>query len=60
MLLLFLYLTLRQLENLLTRGCIPHFEKSAGLYDLWLLVRNPGMLAFVLAFIAKIIMNRVL
>ncbi|HIX89452.1 MAG TPA: CPBP family intramembrane metalloprotease [Candidatus Agathobaculum pullicola] len=59
-LLLFLYLTLRQLENLLTTGRIPHFERSAGLYDLWLLVRNPGMLAFVLAFIAKIIMNRVL
>ena len=59
-LLLFLYLTLRQLEHLLTRGCIPHFEKSAGLYDLWLLVRNPGMLAFVLAFVAKLIMNRVI
>ena len=59
-LLLFLYLTLRQLESLLTRGCIPHFEKSAGLYDLWLLVRNPGMLAFLLAFVAKLIMNRVI
>ena len=59
-LLLFLYLTLRQLEHLLTRGCIPNFEKSAGLYDLWLLVRNPGMLAFVLAFVAKLIMNRVI
>nr|WP_297275262.1 type II CAAX endopeptidase family protein [uncultured Agathobaculum sp.] len=59
-LLLFLYLTLRELETLLTRGCIPHFEKSAGLYDLWLLVRNPGMLAFVLAFAAKLIMDRVL
>ena len=59
-LLLFLYLTLRQLEHLLTRGCIPHFEKSAGLYDLWLLVRNPGMLAFLLAFVAKLIMNRVI
>lgn len=59
-LLLFAYLTLRALENLLTRGCIPHFEKSAGLYDLWLLVRNPGMLAFVLAFVAKLILNRVL
>ena len=58
-LLLFLYLTLRELETLLTRGCIPHFEKSAGLYDLWLLVRNPGMLAFFLAFIAKLILNRV-
>lgn len=57
--LLFLYLTLRELETLLTRGCIPHFEKSAGLYDLWLLVRNPGMLAFFLAFIAKLIVNRV-
>lgn len=59
-LLLFLYLTLRELETLLTKGCIPHFEKSAGLYDLWLLMRNPGMLAFFLAFIAKLIVNRVL
>ncbi len=58
-LLFFLYLTLRELETLLTRGCIPHFEKSAGLYDLWLLVRNPGMLTFFLAFIAKLIVNRV-
>ena len=59
-LLLFLYLTLRELETLLTRGCITKNKKSAGLYDLWLLVRNPGMLAFVLAFAAKLIMNRVL
>ena len=59
-LLLFLYLTLRELETLLTRGCFLHFEKSAGLYELWWLVRNPGMLAFVLAFAAKLIMNRVL
>ena len=55
--LLFFYLTLRTFENLLTRGAIPHFEKSAGLYDLWLLVRNPGMLAFVLAFAAKLILD---
>lgn len=59
-LLLFLYLTLRALQDLLVRGCIPHFEKSAGLYDLWLLVRNPGMLAFALAFVAKLVLNRVL
>lgn len=58
--LLSLYLTLRSLEGLLARDVIPHFEKSAGLYDLWLLIRNPGMLAFVLAFAAKLIVNRVL
>lgn len=58
--LLCLYLTLRALEQLLVKGSIPHFEKSAGLYDLWLLVRNPGMLAFVLAFAAKLILSRVL
>lgn len=58
--LLSLYLMLRTLEDLLTRGAIPHFEKSAGLYDVWLLLRNPGMLAFVLAFVAKLILNRVL
>ena len=58
--LLSLYLTLRSLEGLLARDVIPHFEKSAGLYDLWLLIRNPGMLAFVLAFAAKLIVNRML
>ncbi len=58
--LLCLYLTLRALEQLLVKGSIPHFEKSAGLYDLWLLVRNPGVLAFVLAFAAKLILSRVL
>lgn len=58
--LLCLYLTLRALEQMLVKGSIPHFEKSAGLYDLWLLVRNPGMLAFVLAFAAKLILSRVL
>lgn len=59
-LLLFLYLSLRSLESLLTRGAIPHFEKSAGLYDLWLLSCNPGILAFVLAFVVKLIFDVVL
>lgn len=56
-LLLFLYLSLRSLENLLTRGSVPHFEKSAGLYDLWLLIRNPGVAAFALAFVAKLVLD---
>lgn len=57
LLLLFLYLSLRSLENMLVKDMIPHFEKSAGLYDLWLLVRNPGVAAFVLAFVAKLILD---
>ena len=56
-LLLFLYLSLRALEGMLVKGQVPHFEKSAGWYDLWLLVRNPGVAAFVLAFIAKLILD---
>ncbi|HIV97222.1 MAG TPA: CPBP family intramembrane metalloprotease [Candidatus Agathobaculum stercoravium] len=56
-LLLFLYLSLRALESMLVKGAIPHFEKSAGLYDLWLLVRNPGVAAFVLAFAAKLVLD---
>ncbi|MDO5142746.1 MAG: CPBP family intramembrane metalloprotease [Eubacteriales bacterium] len=54
LLLLFLYLTLRALEILLARDAIPRFEKSAGLYDLWLLLREPGIVAFVLAFVADL------
>ena len=42
---------------MLVKDMIPHFEKSAGLYDLWLLVRNPGVAAFVLAFVAKLILD---
>ena len=42
---------------MLVKGAIPHFEKSAGLYDLWLLVRNPGVAAFVLAFAAKLVLD---
>lgn len=56
-LLLFAYLTLRAAEDLLIKGYIPHFEKSAGLYDLWLLVRNPGVIAFAAAFIVKIVLR---
>ncbi len=56
-LLLFLYLSLRSLETMLAKDMIPHFEKSAGLYDLWLLIRNPGVAAFVLAFAAKLILD---
>ena len=57
-LLLFLYLSLRSLEKLLTKGSVPHFEKSAGLYDLWLLIRNPGVAAFALAFVAKLVLDQ--
>ena len=57
MLLLFLYLSLRALERLLVRGQVPHLEKSAGLYDLWLLIQNPGVLAFALAFAANLILG---
>lgn len=57
LLLLFLYLTLRAMEMLLIKGIIPRFDKSAGLYDLWLLVRNPGVIAFVLAFAAKLVLE---
>ena len=39
------------------RGSIPHFEVSAGWYDLWLLVKEPGFIVFVLAFAGKIILN---
>ena len=55
--LLFLYLSLRTLETMLVKGRIPHFEKSAGLYDLWLLMRNPGTAAFALAFAAKLVLD---
>ena len=57
MLLLFLYLSLRALERLLVRDQVPHLEKSAGLYDLWLLIQNPGVLAFALAFAANLILG---
>ncbi len=57
LLLLFLYLTLRSAERLLARGDIPHFEKSAGGYDALLLIRNPGMLAFLLAFAARAVLH---
>src|SRR5699024_12390334 len=45
-LLLLLYLSLRALEGMLSKGMVSHFEKSAGWYDLWLLLRSPGVLAF--------------
>ena len=41
------------LGKMLARGSIPHFEFSAGWYDLWLLVKEPGFIVFVLAFAAK-------
>lgn len=56
-LLLFLYLTLRSAEILLAKGSIPHFEKSAGLYDVLLLVQNPGVAAFVIAFAVKAVLH---
>lgn len=52
-----LYFTLRKAENMLIRGMFPHMEKGAGLYDLFLLMRNPGAAIFVLAFLVKIIMR---
>ena len=55
--LLFAFLTLCTLEKMLTRGSIPHFVVSAGWYDVWLLVKDPGFIVFVLAFAGKIIMN---
>ena len=42
---------------MLSKGMVPHFEKSAGWYDLWLLVRSPGVLAFALAFVARLILD---
>ncbi|MGI6181561.1 MAG: CPBP family intramembrane glutamic endopeptidase [Agathobaculum sp.] len=56
-LLLFVYLTLRSAEQLLAKGRIPHFEKSAGLYDVVLLVRNPGVVAFFAAFLVKTVLH---
>lgn len=57
LLLLFVYLTLCAVEKLLIRGDIPHLDRSAGLYDVLLLVRNPGVLVFVLAFAAKAVLR---
>ena len=56
-LLLFLYLTLRGAEGLLAKGYIPHLDKGAGLYDLFLLVRNPGVIAFIVAFLVKVVLH---
>ena len=55
--LLFAFLTLDTLGKMLARGSIPHFEVSAGWYDLWLLVKEPGFIVFALAFAGKIILN---
>ena len=57
LLLLFAFLTLYTLEKMLVRNSIPHFEVSAGWYDMWLLVREPGFIVFVLAFIGKLVME---
>lgn len=58
-LLLFLYLTVRTAQGMLVRDSVPHFAKSAGLYDLWLLMRNPGVLVFAVAFVAKIVLDMI-
>lgn len=58
-LLLFLYLTVRTAQGMLVRDSVPHFAKSAGLYDLWLLMRNPGVLVFAVAFAAKIVLDMI-
>ena len=55
--LLFAFLTLHTLEGMLVRGSIPHFEVSAGWYDAWLLIKDPGFIVFVLAFAGKIVMD---
>ena len=55
--LLFAFLTLDTLGKMLARGSIPRFEVSAGWYDLWLLVKEPGFIVFALAFAGKIILN---
>ena len=55
--LLFVFFTQDTLGKMLARGSIPHFEVSAGWYDLWLLVKEPGFIVFVLAFAGKIILN---
>ena len=55
--LLFAFLTLDTLGKMLARGSIPHFEVSAGWYDLWLLVKEPGFIVFAVAFAGKIILN---
>ncbi len=58
LILLFLLLTaLRSAENLLLEELIPDFERGAGLYDMLLLMRNPGVAAFVIAFIAKAVLH---
>jgi len=57
LLLLFIYLSLRSWERLLIRGTIPHFKQSAGLFDVWLLLRNVGTLAFILAFFCKVVLH---
>ena len=57
LLLLFLYLTLRAAEPLLVKGYLPHFQKGGLLYDAFLLVRNPGTIAFAAAFVAKAVFH---
>ena len=57
LLLFFLYLTLRDAESLLAKGYIPPLEKGAGLYDLFLLLRDPGVLAFAVAFLVKVVLR---
>lgn len=58
-LLFFLYLTVRTAQGMLVRESVPHFEKSAGWYDLWLLMRSPGFLVFIVAFAAKIVLDTI-
>ena len=58
-LLFFLYLTVRTAQGMLVRDSVPHFEKSAGWYDLWLLMRRPGVLVFIVAFAAKIVLDTI-
>lgn len=57
LMLFLLYITLRSEESLLLDGCIPQFERGSGFYDMLLLAHNPGVAAFVIAFLAKAVLH---
>ncbi len=59
-LLLFAFLSLHILQKMLVRGGVLHFEVSAGWYDLWLLIKDPGFIVLVLAFAGKLVMDHYL
>lgn len=55
--LVFMYFTLQKVENMLLRGSLPHMERGAGLYDILLLMRNPGVVIFIVAFFVRIVLR---